>query len=113
MFRNEIGQWLFMQTHHNSATKFHRSLSRISEHEIWRLAETTYALCVHSVHSDEKHINLVRVTNYLRIEHLSVQRKRSSRVHIFIVDGRWWEQSYLRRVLHTDIIKIGLLLHKL
>jgi hypothetical protein len=102
MFRNEIGQWLLIQTHHNSGSKFHRNLPRISEHEIWRLAEATYALCVHFIHSDGKHINLIGVMNYLRIEQLSIQRKRSSRVHVFIVAGRWWEQQ----VLHTALIKI-------
>jgi hypothetical protein len=61
-------QRILIQTRRNSGTKFHHNLSRSSEHAIWRLAEITYAVFVHSFHPDKKRNNRIHDMSYLCIE---------------------------------------------
>jgi hypothetical protein len=57
-----------IETHRNPGTKCHQNMSRSSEHAIWGLAVMTDALCVHSVHKNKKHNNLIHDMSYFRIE---------------------------------------------
>jgi hypothetical protein len=57
-----------IETHRNPGTKYHQNLSRSSEHAIWGMTVVIDALCVHSVHKNKKHNNLIYDMIYLRIE---------------------------------------------
>jgi len=57
-----------METHRKAGTKCHQNLSRSSEPAILGMAVMIDALCVHSVHKNKKHNNLIHDMSYLRIE---------------------------------------------